>query len=64
MALNATKRELIDGVRTNGNELDALLDLLKTSPEVDQRLIAVARTQLQLGLMALERAIENRPGFC
>lgn len=37
------------------------VDALKGDAEVDQRMLAIARTQIELGFLALEKAISMRP---
>jgi hypothetical protein len=55
---------LINDIKQNGNELGALLDLLEQNHAIDKRWLAIARTDLQRGLMALVRAIARPQGFC
>jgi hypothetical protein len=47
-----------------GNELGALLESVDTLPESDHRMLAIGRTQIQLGLMAAIRAIARPTTFC
>lgn len=56
--------ELINGIKQNGNELGALLDVLETNANIDKRWLSIARTDLQKGLTALVRAIAKPQGFC
>jgi hypothetical protein len=55
---------LINEIKSNGNELGALLDLLEANPGIDKRWLAIARTDLQRGMMSLIRAIAKPQGFC
>ena len=42
---------LMNKIKAKGNELGELVDELQTSTELDQRAIAIAKTELQTGFM-------------
>lgn len=54
--------ERMNWVKVQGGDLGKLIDTLEKIPEVDKRWLAIARTDLQKGLMALTRAIA-KPDF-
>jgi len=56
--------DLINEIKKNGNDLGLAIDAIEKMPNVDRRMAAIARTQIQLGLMALIRAIAKPQGFC
>ena len=56
--------DLINEIKKNGNDLGLAIDVIEKWPGVDRRMVAIARTQIQLGLMALIRAIARPQGFC
>jgi len=56
--------DLINEIKKNGNDLGLAIDVIEKWPGVDRRMAAIARTQIQLGLMALIRAIARPQGFC
>lgn len=61
--LTQAEVDLINVVKEHGNELsDRIADLAK-NPNVDQRWLAIAKTDLQKGFMALCRAIAQPEGF-
>jgi len=62
--LSKEEISLVNDIKQNGNELGALLDILEQHPGVDKRWLAIARTDLQKGLMALVRSITKPQGFC
>lgn len=60
--LTALDIERMNWVKVQGGDLGKLIDLLESIPEVDKRWLAIGRTQLQQGLMALTRAVA-KPDF-
>jgi hypothetical protein len=46
-----------------GNAIGGLLDRMKELPGVDQRALAIARTELQTGIMWAVRAVARPDGF-
>lgn len=56
--------DLINEIKLNGNELGEAIAAIEQMPNADKRMVAIARTQLQLGLMALIRAVARPEGFC
>ena len=61
-----TKEEidLINDIKKNRSDLGLAIDVIEQMPNADRRMAAIARTQIQLGLMALIRAIARPQGFC
>lgn len=56
--------DVIAEVKSNGNDLAQAIDAIAAMPDVDQRAIALARTNLQQGFMWLIRAVARPQGFC
>ena len=54
--------ENVNLIRGEGRCLDNLITILRENPEVDQRWLSIAATDLQKGLMALTRAV-TKPDF-
>jgi hypothetical protein len=57
------KNELIDELRTQGNNLGQALDVIGQIPDVDKRAMAIAVTHFQTAQMWLIRAIARPEGF-
>lgn len=53
---------LMNAIKAKGAELGELIGILRHTPDLDQRWIAIGATELQQGLMALTRAVA-RPTF-
>ena len=53
--------QIVTGFKQDEEVLLRAMDRMKDDPEFDQRWLAVARTQIELGFMALNRAV-FRPG--
>ncbi len=60
--LNEQEIAMMNEVKTKGAELGALVEKLRTLPEIDQRWVSIGATDFQTGLMALTRAIA-KPTF-
>lgn len=63
-------RELTDAeiktinlIKEEENVVDVLIDSLLIEGEADKRWLAIARTQLQQGFMAMTRAVAKPEGF-
>lgn len=63
--LSPSEIELMNNIKAKGEELSALCDQLATAvnPYMDGRWLDIGRTQLQLGLMALVRAVAKPDSF-
>lgn len=61
--LAETEIALMNEVKQHGEDLDALVTKLHGVPDVDQRWVAIGRTELQQGLMALVRAVARPTSF-
>lgn len=55
--------ELVNTLKEQANNLGEAIDAIAEMPDVDQRWLAIARTELQKGMMFLIRAITNPSGF-
>lgn len=55
--------ELMNEIKTKGNELGELLDTLSSTPEVNKRALAIARTEIQTGIMWAVRSVTNPTTF-
>lgn len=53
--------QIVTGFKQDEEVLLRAMDRMKDDPEFDQRWLAIARTQIELGFMALNRAV-FRPG--
>jgi hypothetical protein len=53
----------VNDLKEFGDEIGRLLDTVGTIPDVDKRALAIARTELQTGMMWLVRAITRPTGF-
>lgn len=54
---------LMNKVKAKGEELAELLEEIKANPTVDQRWLAIGKTDLQTGLMAVIRSIAQPTTF-
>ena len=61
--LSQTEIDLMNEVKAKGEELGELVDKLMDTDGLNQRWIAIGRTDLQQGLMALVRGIEQPKSF-
>jgi hypothetical protein len=62
-ALSDTETKLINEIKAIGNEVGRLVEGMGMNGHVDQRWVAIARTDLQKGFMALVRAVAQPNGF-
>lgn len=61
--LSQQEIDLMNKVKQAGNELGNIVEILRTSPDMDQRWVSIGATDLQTGLMALTRAIAKPSSF-
>lgn len=61
--LNEKEAHLMNMIKAHGEDLDALIDTVVKEGNPDPRWVAVARTNLQLGLMALTRSVAKPTSF-
>lgn len=54
---------LMNKAKETGEELGNLIATLKQMPEIDQRWVSIAQTDLQKGTMALVRSIAQPTSF-
>ena len=56
--------EQVKGIKRFANDLDKLLIILEdNNSDIDKRWLAIARTDLQKGIMALVRSVARPMGF-
>jgi hypothetical protein len=53
----------MNAIKIAGNSLGALIDSFEKDPRFDQRWLAIGKTQIQQGLMAVTRAIAKPTSF-
>lgn len=61
--LDQSTIDLINQIKANGNDLGVAIEVIEKNPDVDKRAVAIAKTNLQTGLMWLIRAIAKPQGF-
>lgn len=61
--LSETEIALMNEIKQKGVELDQLVNALRGLTGVDQRWVSIGTTDLQLGLMALTRAVARPTSF-
>lgn len=61
--LSQSEIDLMNEVKEQGKVLDALITQMTHDDEVDRRWLEIGTTNLQLGLMALTRAIAKPNSF-
>ena len=54
---NTAKVDLVNANKAAEERVLRILDALKSDPEVDQRWLAIGRTSIEQGFMAVNRAI-------
>jgi hypothetical protein len=54
---------LINDIKAKGLELASFFATLEVDPAIDKRWLAIAKTDLQKGFMALTRAVARPEGF-
>lgn len=61
--LSQAEIDLMNLVKAEGDRLDHLIGTVEATDNVDQRWVSIGRTQLQLGIMALLRAVARPSSF-
>lgn len=61
--LGQAEIDLMNEIKAVGPTLEALLDKLYSRPDLDHRWVAIGKTHLQEGLMALTRAVAQPTFF-
>ena len=61
--LSTEEVDAMNQVKATANAVGALLDEIAAKPDIDKRWVAIARTDLQQGFMALTRAIAQPDSF-
>lgn len=61
--LNATEILLINNIKAVGSEFETVFAVFEAHPDIDKRWLAIAKTDLQKGLMALVRSVAKPDGF-
>ena len=60
--LSQVEIDLMNEIKTKGQELGELVEKLRNLPELDQRWASIGATHMQQGLMALTRSVA-KPDF-
>lgn len=61
--LTEAEVQLMNEIKAKGQELGALVEVLRCTPGLDQRWISIGCTDLQTGLMALTRGVAQPTTF-
>ena len=61
--LNEEEVALMNEIKQKGEELALLINKLQCTPSTDPRWIAIGKTNLQMGLMALTRGVAKPTSF-
>ncbi len=61
--LSEAEIALMNQVKEQGEQLGALVERMKSMPDLDQRWISIGQTDLQKGVMALVRAVARPTTF-
>lgn len=61
--LSQAEIDLMNLVKQWGETAGAIIEQLQASPEVDKRWVAIGKTDLQTGMMALVRSIAKPDSF-
>lgn len=61
--LSAEEIALMNDIKQKAHDVGELLDRLKSVPTLDQRAVAIARTELQTGFMWAVRAVAKPTTF-
>ena len=61
--LTKVEIDAMNVIKARGEQLSQLLDDLGNLPDVDKRALAIARTELQTGLMWATRAVARPTNF-
>ncbi len=61
--LSEEEIEFMNAVKETANKLGALVESMEANEALDQRWVAIAKTNLQTGFMALTRSIAQPGGF-
>lgn len=63
LGLSEDQIELINAVKNLGAQAEAIVNLLRAEPSVDQRWVSIGATDIQKGLMALVRSVAKPTSF-
>lgn len=63
LGLSEDQIELINKVKNLGAQAEAVVNLLRAEPSVDQRWASIGVTDIQKGLMALVRSVAKPTSF-
>lgn len=61
--LSPQEIEIINGLKETGNRIGVMLTHLRKREGIDDRMLAIAATYLQLGFMCATRAVARPEGF-
>ena len=63
LGLSEDQIQLINAVKNLGAQAEAIVNLLRAEPSVDQRWVSIGATDIQKGLMALVRSVAKPTSF-
>lgn len=61
--LSQQEIDLMNEIKQKGEEIGALVDKLRSAPDLDQRWVSIGATDMQTALMALVRAVAQPSTF-
>ena len=61
--LSETEIAMMNACKEEGKKMGMFIETLETMPEIDKRSLALAKTNLQQGMMWLVRSIAKPEGF-
>ncbi len=61
--LSQSEIDTMNRIKELGTELGTLINELKANPDVDQRWVSIAQTDLQKGIMAAVRSVAKPDSF-
>lgn len=62
--LSEAEIALMNKLKEHGNEIGFILDQMANDSTLDQRSVAIAKTQIQTGMMFAIRAVAQPTTFC
>lgn len=62
--LSEAEVALMNKLKEHGNEIGFILDQMALDKSLDQRCVAIAKTQIQTGMMFAIRAVAQPTTFC
>lgn len=62
--LSQKEIDLMNGLKALGNQIGGMLDEMAKDASLDQRSVAIAKTQIQTGMMFAIRSVAQPTTFC